>query len=80
MNQKNALDSIVVLGNLVLTCARTDSTAYLVFERASSDFTCPASSTDKAAYHASRTAAAVTVSRPAQGPGQMRVESRRRCL
>ncbi len=35
---------IVVLGNLVLTCDRTDSTAFLVFERASSDFTRPISS------------------------------------
>ena len=75
--------SIVVLGNLVLTCDRTDSTAFLVFERVSSDFTRPMSSARNASGRFAKsivTAAAVSVNEAAQGHRPMRMELRRRCL
>ena len=74
---------IVVLGNLVLTCDRTDSTAFLVFERASSDFTRPMSSARNASGRFAKSlvaAAAVSVNEAAQGHRPVRMESRRRCL
>ncbi len=75
--------TIVVLGNLLLTCDRTDSTASLVFERASSDFTRPMLSARNASGRFAKSlvaAAAVSVNEAAQGTDHVRMESRRRCL
>ncbi len=76
-------EASVVLGNLGLTCDRTDSTAFLVSERASSDFTRPMSSARNASGRFAKSlvaAAAVSVNEAAQGHRPVRMESRRRCL
>ncbi len=86
MDEKTNIDQIiatVVLGNLGLTCDRTDSIAFLVFERASSDFTRPMSSARNASGRFAKSlvaAAAVSVNEAAQGHRPVRMESRRRCL
>jgi hypothetical protein len=70
-----------VLGNLVLTCYGTDSTAFLVFERESSDFTRPLSSARNASGRFAKSlAAAGSVNEAAQGHRPVRMDSRRRYL
>ena len=68
----------VVLGNLVLTCDRTDSTAFPVFERASSDFTGPMSSARNASGRFAKSLGPRQRC-PSVGPWPLRMELRRRC-
>jgi hypothetical protein len=72
-----------VLGNVVLTCDRTDSTAFLAFDRASSDFTRPMSSARNTTGRFAKSlaaAAAGSVNEAAQGHRSVRMKSRRRYL